>query len=76
MKGEPTASLGVEDGSEHAAGIQVREAEPVDGAVQGDQRDRAAVADDGMVSDWRVAARHRAQRATAAAEPRETIGHG
>jgi hypothetical protein len=44
-------SVPVEDGSEHARGVEAREAEPVDGAVAADERGGLRVADQPVVLD-------------------------
>ena len=57
---EAAALSVVQDGGEDAGRIEVRQAEPVDGAVHPHQRRRAQVADDAVVLDGLVARSHRA----------------
>lgn len=61
MEGESAAALGVEYGGEDAGGVEVGQAQPVDRPIQSHQRDRAAVADDRIVPERRIAAGHRSQ---------------
>src|SRR5262249_14743052 len=49
----------VQDGGEDAGGVEVWQAEPVDGAVHPYQRGRAQVADDAVMLDGLVARSHR-----------------
>ena len=51
---EPPALLVVQDRTEHARGIEPREAEPVDRPVQPDQRGGPQVPDDAVVLDRRL----------------------
>ena len=55
LQPERAAALGVEDAREHRGRVDVRQAQPVDRAVAGDQRGRATVADERVVADRRVA---------------------
>ncbi len=52
----PPAALAVEDGPEHARAVEVRDAQPVDGAVLADERGRPHVADEAVVLDREVVA--------------------
>src|SRR5262249_53044839 len=49
----------VQDGGEDAGGIEVGQAEPVDGSVHPHQRGRAQIADDAVILDRLVARFHR-----------------
>jgi hypothetical protein len=55
VESEPAAALGVEHGGEDAGGVEVGKAEPVDGSIQRDQRDRAAVTYDRIVAERMIA---------------------
>src|SRR5712692_1900495 len=55
---ETPALAAVQQPGEDARRIEVRQAEPVDGAVHPDQRGRAHVADDPVILDWLVARSH------------------
>ena len=46
----------IEDRAAQARGVEIREAEPVDGAVSGDERGRSSVADDRVILDAGAAA--------------------
>jgi hypothetical protein len=50
LKREPAAALRVEDGREDGGRVEVRQWEPVDRTVAGDERDGAAVADCGVLA--------------------------
>ena len=52
---EAAALAIVEERGEDARRVEARQAEPVDGAVGADERDRAQVADDAVVLDARIA---------------------
>jgi hypothetical protein len=52
---EAAAAVAVEQRAEHARRVEIRQAEPVDRPVVGDERDRAPVADRAVVTDRRVA---------------------
>ena len=55
---EPSALAVVQQRGKDAGGIEVRQAEPVDGAVHPDQRGRAHVADDAVILDGLVVRAH------------------
>ena len=55
LEAERAAALGVEDPREHRRRVDVRQAEPVDRAVPGDQRGGPAVADERVLANRRVA---------------------
>ena len=59
---EAPSPIGVQDRREHTGRIEVGQAQPIDRPVTGDQRDRSAIADRGIVTDRDVA-------------PRESAGH-
>src|SRR5215207_10877254 len=55
MDGVVAALVLVEDRPEHARGVEVRAAVPVDRAVRADQRDRVKVSDQAVLGDREVA---------------------
>jgi hypothetical protein len=55
---EIAASVNVQDAAEHRRGVEAAGAQPVDGAVARDQRRGVAVADDLVISEWRIPAGH------------------
>jgi hypothetical protein len=53
---ERPSAPGIEDRAAQARGVEIREAEPVDGAVSGDERGRPSVAYNGVILNAGVAA--------------------
>lgn len=62
-RGDPAvaAAVPIKQPGEDGAGVEAMKAAPVDGAVAGDQCGRVAVADQGVITDRRVAFRLRTQ---------------